>query len=53
MSRHKVFAKKFRDPVSEIIVKRLDESAPISVEGMSDGEGGVSAIVGFREVWGL
>ena len=46
-------ARQSRDPVTELIVTRRDEAAPLSVKGMADLEFGVVAVAMFREVWWL
>ena len=40
----KFFYEQFCDPVTEIIVMLRDEAAPLAVEVMANGEGGVAAV---------
>ena len=50
MSWSKGFPGQVCKPVTELIVMRRDKATPLVVEIMVDGEGGVAAIAGFREV---
>ena len=43
-------ARQIHDPITELIVTRRDEATPLAVEGVADGEFGVSAVAMFREV---
>ena len=46
-------ARQIRDPVTEIIMARRDEAAPLAIEGVTNGEFGVAAVAVFGEVWWL
>ena len=53
MSSSKGFYEQVRNPITGLIVKRHDKTAPIAVEVLENGEGGVAAITEFRWVWGI
>ena len=38
------FAGQFRDPVTELVVKRRDKAAPLTIEVMTDTEGEFTAV---------
>ena len=57
LSRTCVGVKDFLDrivtPVMDIIVTRRDKTALLAVEGIPNGEGGISAITELGGVWGI
>ena len=53
MSWIKGFSGQVHNPITGIIVTRRDKTALLVVEGMKNGEGGVSYVVEFREGWGI
>ena len=53
MSWCKGFSNHVLDTVTELLMTCSDKAAPLSVEGMEDGEGVVAAVTVFGEVWGI
>ena len=47
MIRHEGFSDQVRDPVTELVVMRLDKATPLAVEVMPYEEIGVAAVVAF------
>ena len=41
------------DPVTELVMTRLDEAAPLAIEGAENRKFGVAAVTVVGEVWGI
>ena len=48
-----IFYGQVRNPVAELVVTRREKVAPLTVKGMEDIKGSVSAVAVVREVWGI
>ena len=48
-----VFDGQVCDPIPEIVMIRRDESAPLAIEGVTNGEFGVASVTVIGEVWGI
>ena len=44
---------KICNPIQELAMTRREKTAPLSIEGMTNGEFGVASVTVIREVWKL
>ena len=47
------FAGQVHDPVTELVMMRRDESAPLTIKGVANRKVGVVAVTVMWEFWGL